>query len=240
MKKIAWMREEAILTLEKYFQLDIGKVSAKSNELTELSRLLTQVLTVMTGDDSLCRSASSVLMKLMNFRALDPSYDGIGLQKTTKQDKEVWNEFAYDKTRLKRVARAIRSALDVPAINLGMQQSILLDDESFTEGKILTCLHNVRERNPKAVMAKKKKVLQQTGKLICEVCDFDFYEAYGDLGEGFIECHHIVPLAKITECTDTKVSDLALVCANCHRMLHRLAKVFSVNELKKIMNARGG
>jgi 5-methylcytosine-specific restriction protein A len=56
--------------------------------------------------------------------------------------------------------------------------------------------------------------------LSCEVCAFDFARTYGKLGEGFIEAHHILPLAEAGTAT-TKPADLALVCSNCHRMLHR-------------------
>ncbi|WP_405812446.1 HNH endonuclease [Streptomyces sp. NBC_01520] len=37
-----------------------------------------------------------------------------------------------------------------------------------------------------------------------------------------MECHHIVPLHEAGE-GRTKLNDLALICANCHRMIHRRA-----------------
>lgn len=44
---------------------------------------------------------------------------------------------------------------------------------------------------------------------------------YGELGTGYIEAHHKVPVALIEEGETTKLSDLAALCANCHRMIHR-------------------
>jgi 5-methylcytosine-specific restriction enzyme A len=38
---------------------------------------------------------------------------------------------------------------------------------------------------------------------------------YGQLGEDFIECHHRLPLSTTGE-RRTRLSDLALVCSNCH------------------------
>lgn len=55
-----------------------------------------------------------------------------------------------------------------------------------------------------------------------EACGFDFEAMYGPRGAGYIECHHVVPLHEAGEGWN-KLSDLALICANCHRMIHRRA-----------------
>ena len=70
----------------------------------------------------------------------------------------------------------------------------------------------------------------------CEVCGFIFKDMYGELGDGYIECHHIIPLADIELQKETKINDLALVCANCHRMLHRKRPWITIEELKQIVN----
>lgn len=68
-------------------------------------------------------------------------------------------------------------------------------------------------------MARKKAtVLKKTGRLACEVCNFESSEAY-DV-EGVIDAHHVVPLHKIGESVTT-MDDLALVCPTCHRVLHK-------------------
>src|SRR5690554_3311878 len=68
-------------------------------------------------------------------------------------------------------------------------------------------------------IAKKRALTSDNGRIKCECCGFDFVEYYGPLGLGFMECHHKIPLAKGKRIT--KVTDLALVCSNCHRMLHK-------------------
>jgi 5-methylcytosine-specific restriction protein A len=59
-------------------------------------------------------------------------------------------------------------------------------------------------------------------KLFCEVkqCGFDFEARYGSVGAGFAEVHHLRPLST-TGATSTRLSDLAVLCSNCHRMVHR-------------------
>ena len=90
------------------------------------------------------------------------------------------------------------------------------------EGRIKVRVHRERERNPALVHAKKADALRRFDKLECEVCKFVFKDRYGNHGTGFIECHHREPLSAIKQNRGRRVTmaDLALVCANCHRMLH--------------------
>lgn len=102
--------------------------------------------------------------------------------------------------------------------------------EEFQEGAVLTRLHKRRERDPKASAKKKAAVLKETAKLECEACRFDFAVAYGELGIGFAECHHRLPLASLGTRTGTRLADLAILCANCHRMIHKTRPLMSVEE----------
>jgi predicted HNH restriction endonuclease len=110
-------------------------------------------------------------------------------------------------------------------------------DLASPEGRILIKTHRVLERNQALVKKKKQAVLSTTGALACEVCSFDFLETYAELGRGFAECHHLTPLALLTETTETRLEDLAMVCANCHRMLHRGKQRKTIAQLKDILLA---
>ena len=105
------------------------------------------------------------------------------------------------------------------------------------EGKAKYVRHKTRERNPEIIRAKKREFEKQNGKLFCEVCEFDFEKAYGPRGRGFIECHHNLPLHEEEAERITKLSDLSLLCSNCHRMIHRKKKWLSVTELKKLLKS---
>jgi 5-methylcytosine-specific restriction protein A len=112
-----------------------------------------------------------------------------------------------------------------------------VDYESMTvkEGSRRWIQHFSRERRPEIVAAKKAQVLKTTGSLKCEACDFDFMERYGAIGEGFCEVHHKVPLSSLNEQSETKLEDLAVLCSNCHRMIHRTKPMSGVNEFKTII-----
>jgi 5-methylcytosine-specific restriction protein A len=91
-------------------------------------------------------------------------------------------------------------------------------------------LHRHRERNRKLVQQKKAAVRKATGRLACEVCDFDSSEVYGT-GLEVIDVHHVVPLHEIGE-SKTTLSDLALVCPTCHRVIHAHQPFITPAELK--------
>jgi 5-methylcytosine-specific restriction protein A len=82
--------------------------------------------------------------------------------------------------------------------------------------------HRSRERALRE--AKIKQAINQShdGRLRCEVpeCGFDFEAVYGSLGVGFAHVHHLKPLAEANAPTITRLEDLAVVCANCHAMVH--------------------
>jgi hypothetical protein len=113
-----------------------------------------------------------------------------------------------------------------------------LTHEEIIEGRRLLKLHKFRERKLRIVIRKKKSVLKATGLLLCEACSFDFAAVYGKLGDGFAECHHRLPLAEYDAEAPTRLEDLAIVCANCHRMLHRSRPMMKVEELRSLILQR--
>jgi hypothetical protein len=128
-----------------------------------------------------------------------------------------------------------KTPLTIDAITSEDIELLESEYDGFSEGLPIIRSHKVHERKPQAGIDKKKKVLDNTGKLACEVCGFDFHATYGELGRIVAECHHLVPLSELTESKLTRLEDLAIVCANCHRMLHRGSPWKTVEELKKII-----
>ncbi|WP_346291687.1 HNH endonuclease [Sphaerothrix gracilis] len=96
---------------------------------------------------------------------------------------------------------------------------------SAVEGRRKLVIHLVRERNRELV--KQKKTSVDIPK--CEACGFCFVEYYGD---DYCEVHHLTPLADLTEDTETTLDDLAIVCANCHRIVHLQFPPLSIAELR--------
>jgi hypothetical protein len=101
-------------------------------------------------------------------------------------------------------------------------------------------LHHQREHNPVLIAAARDQFERMHGDLFCEACGFDFSQTYGSLGEDFMEIHHRQPFAEIEDDeTDVSLDDLALVCANCHRMLHRHKPWLTIEQLRLRLQKRG-
>ena len=121
--------------------------------------------------------------------------------------------------------------------NFNQEEALELtqEDDEFSEGKILLKNHLQRERNVKLIEQSKKKFIAKHGRLYCEICGFDFEEAYGELGKNFIEAHHIKPVSQMTENEKTSIDDIVMVCSNCHSMIHRKKPWLTVNNIKQII-----
>jgi 5-methylcytosine-specific restriction enzyme A len=68
------------------------------------------------------------------------------------------------------------------------------------------------------------------------VCDVRLEEVYGPVAKGYIEAHHLTPFASL-EGRPTELdpeTDFAVVCANCHRMLHK-GPPYAIVELKAML-----
>ena len=228
----AWKRDELILALDLYFRHNPSHIGSTHEEVKRLSDILKKLpIHNKIIDKETFRSPNAVYMKLCNFMRFDPNYHGVGLQKGGHLEKEIWDSFSGDPQYLHDVAESIRNSITVDT------REVVLEDEEekgFPEGKILFRRHRFYERNSALISRVKENALKK-GCLECEVCGFDFYSTYGELGKGFIECHHTVPVSQYGKVINTKIKDIALVCSNCHRILHRKRPWMTVEELKTIV-----
>lgn len=234
-RKSAWLRDELILCLDLYRREGASPSREMREDLSEVLRSI-QVEPELASDPGF-RSYSSIGWKLANFATLDPR-TGSERSHGARGDREVWDEFWDDPERLAETVKGIRGYIGRPAPpTSGLDE---VDGAEAPEGRVLTLVHRTRERNLKVVKAKKRKVLSEQGRLDCEVCRFDFNAFYGARGHGFIECHHLLPLCQLDPGHPTRLEELALVCSNCHRMIHRERPWLSLPELRESVIQHGG
>lgn len=97
------------------------------------------------------------------------------------------------------------------------------DYEEYVEGQRSKRETWFFSRNPK--LAKDAK---ERDRYTCQACAFRFEDRYGELGEGFIEVHHLDPLSERRSAANdgrlTTLAQVASLCPNCHRMAHRLIR----------------
>jgi predicted HNH restriction endonuclease len=109
------------------------------------------------------------------------------------------------------------------------------------EGQVRVRLQRHRQREQSLRRTKLREALRASGRLTCEVrgCGFDFAAVYGGLGDGFAEVYHVVPLAEYDGPRETRLEDLAIVCSNCHRMIHRDGGSRTLEDVAKALRKDG-
>jgi len=108
------------------------------------------------------------------------------------------------------------------------------EDTVLYEGAVSKVTVNKYERNPLA-----RRICIQHFGAFCNVCDFDFYVTYGDIGKGYIHVHHIIPISDLgKEYQLVPETDLIPVCPNCHSVIHKRKPIFSVEEIKQLVENR--
>lgn len=110
-------------------------------------------------------------------------------------------------------------------------------EERYVEGTRSNILINKYERDPRLRM----EAIRIHGTT-CSGCGFSFDAFYGARGAGYIEVHHLKPLSSyggaVVVDPDT---DLTVVCANCHRMIHRRTQdPLTVEQLRRLIDESGG
>lgn len=231
-----WSSDELILALDLYLRHRSSPPSKDSAEVLELSELLNRLGQALhQADLGTYRNPSGVYMKMMNFRSLDPQFtvEGkVGLDRRSKGDIVVWNEYSQDVGRLALVAIAIRRAVDGHAYDAELSATDEPGIVQAPEGRVLTRIHRVRERSGKLVEAAKARAMKRYGRLCCEACGLDFKERYGGIAEGIIDVHHTKPLHTLIEGDQTSLEDLALLCANCHRVVHSSRNWLTIEQVR--------
>jgi 5-methylcytosine-specific restriction protein A len=175
-------------------------------------------------------------MKLCNFLRLDPAYHGTGLRGGGKLEEQVWNQFAAKRDDLRRTAQAIRAVVQDDSERL--QPFADQEEQEFIEGAVLYRTHVHRERNLELVRKAKERGRTRNGRVNCEACGFDYEAVYGEVGEGYIECHHTVPVSELSPGGKTRLEDIALLCASCHRMVHRRRPWLRMEQLRSLLKLK--
>lgn len=117
----------------------------------------------------------------------------------------------------------IRLSLQIPegqhAISSANDDGEDMDDEGVEEGRALVRSNRryERRRGPRRKLIADRR---KNGALQCEICAGQPRNPKSALAESMFEAHHNLAIAAGVVRL-TRLQDLALLCANCHRMLHR-------------------
>ena len=101
-----------------------------------------------------------------------------------------------------------------------------------TEGREKHIYTTIYERK-----ASLRKAAIQIHGTTCMACGFNYESVYGPRGRDYIEVHHIKPLSSLNEQVEVNpATDLIVVCANCHRIIHRIkSEVLMLDDLRELI-----
>ncbi|MET8827478.1 HNH endonuclease [Streptomyces sp. NPDC004610] len=219
-----WTEDELVLAGALVVKNGWRELREGDPEVQELSELLRSlpIHSPEARSQPKFRSTGSVSRKTTDFATNHSGHSG-GATRCGEPTLLMIKAFTEREAEMLQAAQAIEEGISSGELHLLAPQPDEVDASGATaiEGRLLVRRALARERDPKLRARKIKQVLASGQPLRCEVCDFDFARTYGaDLGEGYIEVHHVTPL-HVAGIRETRLDDLACLCANCHRMCHR-------------------
>jgi 5-methylcytosine-specific restriction protein A len=228
-----WSRDETLLALDLYLSCGEATPSESDARVVALSKELRSLpgSKEFKKNESF-RNPAGVAFKLQNLRSIST---GRGLGNVSQMDRAVWRDLGKQRAKTIEIATLIRAR----SAEIGESiEAVDDEEEEFLEGRLLTRMHRLRERSPK-LRTRLLKERQATNQIRCDACDaqppanlpFEIHTA-------MFEAHHVQPLSETGQ-TVTRLRDVALLCASCHRLIHRLIATkkrwVGVKELAKAM-----
>jgi 5-methylcytosine-specific restriction protein A len=228
-----WAWEEIVLACDLVVENGWQQLGADNPQVIELPQLLQKIdIHPIEVRGEKFRNPNGVGHKTGDIVTARPGYPG-RRKNGGRRTGDIAAQFDRDYEAMHALAESIRSSV-AAGEQADFPRDVGYENESEIEGRYLLRLHAYRERNPALRRKKINSVLAAGGALACEVCEFDFAQKYGERGRGYIECHHKVPLHVGGE-KPRSIKDLALLCSNCHRMIHTKPPWPTPTELRELI-----
>jgi len=124
-------------------------------------------------------------------------------------------------------------------IEAGSRPEVDIEAIAGREGRLLARLHVYRERDRAFSKRVRGYYLSKgNGKIECNACRKFPVNVYGPLGHSAIEVHHKVPIEELQPDTVTTLTEMAVLCANCHRVVHSKRPCLLVEEVGDLVAAQ--
>ena len=114
----------------------------------------------------------------------------------------------------------------------------ILDDALIREGQLRLRTTEYRTRS-RQLRISAVRHFSRSGYIHCSACEFEFGKAYGSIGRGYVQIHHLKPVSFMRGEAMSMGDALANVrplCANCHQMAHRKTPPLKIAYLKSIVS----
>lgn len=225
--QLVWTVEEMILAADFADNRDwkpVNKGTSGVEELSDLLRMATFYPVAVRPENF--RSLNSIGRKTNNLISSNPARNGKGLR-TSASEITVVERFVEDRLVMKRVANELRERIRAGTAAVGdadklyRKYSAVLDAEAdascHRKSETLDVLETVCAVDSRTHSTVVGSIVSRGDSLDCDLCGFDFEQAYGRLGRGYIELH----VTESPAAAGGDDSEVLPVCSNCHRILHR-------------------
>ena len=182
------------------------------------------------------RNPDGAAFKVQNLKSQET---GKGLLNVSQMDRAIWSEFEGRPAEVARLAGLIRSGIAAePAEGADPRE----EDIEFYEGRLLTRAHLRRERD-RRLRVEMLRRRREKDAVECELCSQRYLDVAPEFREAAFEGHHVVPIA-VAGHGPTRLADVALLCATCHRLIHRLIakhrQWLTISDAKALIRPAGG
>lgn len=241
-----WTREETILAMELLVRNGMRQPPHDDPRVLALSELLRScAIHPNEKKGPSFRTPDSIRLKTDNLRSC-AEVDRKGLT-TSRMDRSVWSEFHTNSAELHAEASRIRRDLDLlsPGSADPLPDAESTDDDgSFSENGVRMRTHRQRERARGLRSRLIANLRKRYRVLCCEACGCEERMGLDTLAASEFEAHHREPLAASgEEARKTRVDDLSLLCASCHRLIHAVMRseqrMVPVDEFRAILAEDG-
>lgn len=235
-----WTVDKIILALELILRCAPRVPGKDSTEIKKLSDGVCSLpIHPATVRNERFRNPAGVYMKVQNLLSIDAPHAGRKWLGTSRTDRAVWAAYSKRSDEVRKLAAAILDGAGLITSVTSLDESE--DDFGVPEGEILPHLHRRHER--RSLRAKLVQKRRAANSLRCDACSCG--PRLKDVGPGpeasEFEAHHVPPL-RASGARTTRFSDLALLCANCHRLIHAVMRATAthqtVEDLKRSLGPR--
>lgn len=139
--------------------------------------------------------------------------------------------YIYDDKQLNSLKQLLNQGINTIKYEDDVETQPLHDNkEDSIEWRRRLRKHLSIERQDSRIIQQFKSQLSSSA---CSICGFNFEKIYGEIGIGFIEAHHLIPVSKLKKGQIMTKEYLVAICSNCHRMIHRSDPMLTPTELKR-------
>jgi 5-methylcytosine-specific restriction protein A len=219
-----WTVDETILALDVVLR-NWPKIPGKdSPDILKLSEVLRR-LPIHPAEvrNERFRNPHGVSLKVQNLVSLHPDMSHRKGLRSSITDRAVFEKYWSQPELVRSLAKQIAAAgAELEKIETDAGVNGTDDDYVAAEGQLLTRLHRVRERSAKFRRKVIRRVVAAKRRPTCEACGCTC--AFDGIGaDAIFEVHHLVPFTEVA-LRETRLRDLVLLCANCHKLIHAIMR----------------